>query len=361
MAKRQDKTGRGKQRRRRKGLGTLVGPTRFDAADARRGGAQFYFDVLDQDAPDSAVRGVALDFFAHGFAPDPKRPGCAALLEKRGPGGCFVDLTALEVLQPLELRDGRHFYGHGCFSADGAWLFDAETELATGEGTICVRDGSTLREVDSFPTHGARPHDCMLVDDGATLAITNGGGPADSGQTPCVTFVDVKSQRLLERFEVQRDDVNTGHMAITADGRFAVVSAPREGLSELKHTGIVSVAARGGALRHVTEPADIVERLVGETLSVCIDAETGTVAATNPHGDLVTFWGLERGEYRGSHDLDLPRGVALSRDGRFFVVACGHDARLELVRAATLERVPHPHPARPCFSGSHIYPWTPPA
>lgn len=69
---------------------------------------------------------------------------------------------------------GRTLDGHACASADGAWLYTAETDAGTGQGWISVREGASLRQVAQWPTHGAEPHQ-LLVDAQGALMVANGG------------------------------------------------------------------------------------------------------------------------------------------------------------------------------------------
>ena len=96
--------------------------------------------------------------------------------------------------------------------------------LACGQPDA-IRD--FFAELGAFPTYGMAPHDCHLVEGGRTLVITNGGGPVDSPFLPSVTFVDVASRALLEKHEVLDRNRNMGHVALTDNREFAVVSAPR--------------------------------------------------------------------------------------------------------------------------------------
>lgn len=337
-------------------LGTLVGGTRYREPQTQE--IRHSFDLLDLDAGLAEPARIPLDFLAHGFALHPARKE-AALLEKRGPGGCYVDLEARAVLRTIAPKEGHHFYGHGAFSRDGEALFAVETDLGTRDGVITVRDPGTFAVLDAFPTYGKSPHDCVLIEDGRTLVITNGGGPLDASAEdalPCVSFVDVASRKLLERHVVPEPRVNAGHVALHGDRGFVVVSAPRDGLPD-DDCGGVSLRAVGGALRYASAPEPIRQRMIGETLSVCVHAPTRTVVATHPHGHLLTFWNLDTGGLAAAFDLLNPRGVALTLDERYFAVSFGPSASLLLIETSPLRPVRERDPGARRFGGSHIYAW----
>ncbi|MFS8064869.1 MAG: DUF1513 domain-containing protein [Byssovorax sp.] len=335
-------------------LGTLVGGTRY--VDPATQSVRYCLDLLDLDADAAEPLRIPLGFLAHGFALHPARPE-AVLLEKRGPGAVYVDLARREVLRPIAPLPGHHFYGHGAFSRDAGALFAVETELASNEGVISVRDPSSFAVVDTFPTFGKAPHDCLLIEDGRTLAVTNGGGPTGAGATPCVSFVDVASRRLLEKLEVSDPRINAGHVAVTKDRAFVLASAPRDGLPEAALGG-VSVRRKGGPLLYATQPAAATGRMIGESLSVCIHEGTRTALVTHPYGGLITFWNLDTGALFAAFDLPHARGVTLTLDERYFAVSYGLSAGLLLIETAPLRPVLERDPGARRFSGSHVYAWS---
>lgn len=337
-------------------LGVLVGGTRYGDPVTRA--TLHSFDMLDLDAGEAEPFRVQVDFLVHGFCRHPKRPE-AALLEKRGPGGCYVDLAGKRVIKPIAPLEGHHFYGHGAFSRDADVLFAVETELASKDGVISVRDPESFAVLDTFPTFGKAPHDCALIEDGRTLVITNGGGPIDSADLPCVSFVDVATRKLLEKHEVSDPQINTGHVALSRDRSFVVVSAPRDGLPEMALGG-VSLRPRGGKLGYATEPRAATSRMHGESLSVAIDERTRTALCTHPYGGLITFWNLDTGKLFAALDVPNARGVTLTLDGRYWVVAFGDTAGLLFIETSPLEPLTDRPPGTRRFGGSHVYAWAPP-
>jgi hypothetical protein len=60
--------------------------------------------------------------------------------------------------------------------------------------------------------------------------------------------------------------------------------------------------------------------MLGETLSVALDETRDLVAATNPLGDLLSFWRVD-GTSRGAMSVRAPRGVALTLDRAWLLVS----------------------------------------
>jgi uncharacterized protein len=318
----------------------------------------FHLGMLDLDAPEEAPRSMALEFLAHGITPCPHAPQKLVMFEKQGPGCCVLDTVTGQVERTIEAGSGRKFYGHGVFAADGKVLYCTETAVNDRfEGYVAIRDAQDFSLLGDFPSFGLAPHDCMLFDDGRVLVVSNGGSSVGGSSPPCVAYVDIERQTLIERVEIPDPVLNAGHLAMTKRGDLVIVSAPRQGLDPKQDRGGISVRTIGSACRTMREPADITEQMLGETLSVAIHEPSGTVGATTPLAHLVTFWSLETGALTKTLRVPNPRGIALSACGREFIVSFGAPPRAARVDAQTLEPVDAPGNRRGYLSlatGSHI-------
>jgi hypothetical protein len=331
-----------------------VGTTRSVSPTAEE---RFTLDLLYLDARDAAPARIPLGFFGHGLAMHPWRAREAVLFEKRGPGGCALDLGDRRIVRPIAPMAGHAFYGHAAYSCDGNVVFVVETQLERHEGAISVRDAGTFEVLGTLPTYGTAPHDCHLVERGRTLVVTNGGGPVGSPSLPSVTFVDVASRALLEKHEVLDGHRNTGHVAVGEDREFVAVSAPRDGLPPRTSLGGVSLRRRGERWIHATAPSEVTSRLVGESLSVAIHGPSRTAVATHPDAGLVTFWSLDSGGLTTWVELPGPRGVALTLDGRLYALSYGAEARVLLIEARSLRALVGARRAAGVFGGAHLYVW----
>ncbi|NIO38884.1 MAG: DUF1513 domain-containing protein [Burkholderiales bacterium] len=329
------------------------------------GGA--FVDLKDQKTQRFVLSRVELDsqrvglvpttFLPHGVALDPRNPARIIAFEKIGPGCCEIDLATGMPTRTIEPREDRWFYGHGAFSADGRTLFSTETVNSRESGVIGVRDADTLEYLGEFPTFGENPHDCHLIDEGKVLVVTNGGGRAGTTLRPCVTYVDIASQRLLDKFELDDERFNTGHLALSQSGILVVVSAPRKGMMLEKDLGAVSMRAADGPLRVMREPGDVAARMFGEALSVKIHEPSGIAAVTHPFGGMVTFWSLEHLKLLKTIELQRARGLTLSNDGRYFVISYDVTTALALIDPYTLELVADSGLTQSFMSGSHLFNW----
>jgi uncharacterized protein len=322
----------------------------------------YHLGVLDLDSEAKAATAIELGFLAHGVTQSPHDARRFVMFEKHGPGCCVVDVDLAsgtgEVVRTIAAGKQRQFYGHGVFSADATLLYCTETDVADrSRGYIAVRDARDFGLLGEFPSYGLAPHDCMLADDGRTLVVSNGGSAVGQPEPPSVAWVDVADQSLRERVDVPDPAINAGHLAMTAAGDLALVSAPRDGLSPERHRGGVSLFPRGGALTTVHEPREITDALVGEVLSVAIHEPTRTVGATTPLGHIVTFWDLDSGALKHKLRVPNPRGIALSIAGDEFILNFGEQPHAARVDATTLQPVDAPGNRRGYASlvtGSHI-------
>jgi uncharacterized protein len=311
-----------------------------------------YLSMVNLDEATPSPLFFPLDFLAHGTSIHPFKPHLLALFEKKGSGACELDLSAGHVTRTIATDPKRIFYGHGTYSADGSHLYSTETILETEEGVIVARDSQTMKIEGFFPTYGSNPHDCQLIENGKVLAITNGGSRMGSNSIPCVTYVEIESQKLLQKYQMKDPRFNTGHLIVANGKDLAVASAPRLGLPE-DGPGALSLLGKDGQLKNLNT-AQYNVNLKSETLSLCVDEVREVLAATSPAGNIVTFWGLHTGELLSKLELPNPRGIVMTADRSFFAISNGKDAELLLVNADT--RTPtKTRISRAGYSGSHLY------
>ncbi|MFN7975927.1 MAG: DUF1513 domain-containing protein [Acidobacteriota bacterium] len=337
--------------------GTIIGAGKYFTADEPEK-PKFVLCLIDLDGGRNTR--IEFSFLGHGFSPDPTNARRAVFFEKKGPGACEVDLVEGRVLRPITSPKNRHFYGHGAFTRDGKILFAAENNLDTYRGLIVIRDGKTFQELGEFPTYGMNPHDCHLIDDGKTLAITNGGGTIDDATeigAPSVTFVEVESRKLVEKLTFSTPRINAGHLAFSRSRDVVTISAPRDGLPK-EGPGGLTIRVGNGPFETVTSPENVVQRMIGETLSLTIHEATGVLGTTNPTGNIVTFWDLKTKAFIKSLDLDTPRGIARTLDDECLAVSQG-SGTVMLLSPATLSPLPEQHLTDCKLAGSHIYAWDP--
>lgn len=275
-------------------------------------------------------------FFPHGLAFTDGSLNAAYAFEKIGPGAALFDLENMRELAVIPPVKNRLFYGHGVCSPDGKLLYSTET-APTGEGAIGVRETSGLAYLGDFPTYGSHPHECHLTERGSVLVVTNGGGTKDSGQRASICYIDVRSQRLLERIEMPHDEFNAGHLfPLPGHHQSILVSAPRRGWGD-DHLGGISVRLGTKALKVLAAPREVVSNMFGEALSVVAIPAADLFVVTHPKPGMVTFWRLSTLELQKRVELPGARGLSLANNGTHIWVSFGSQAALVRVSIANLE------------------------
>ncbi len=338
-------------------MGTVIGPGKGVVPGTKE--LDYFVGIHNLDDQDSELMIITdIDFFGHGVTPHPIHPQSAVIFEKHGKGCCEVDLVNAKVLRKIETTTEREFYGHGAYSPDGSYLYAAETVVADGSmrGVVAVRDGESFELTGDFPSYGLAPHDCHLIDDGETLVFSNGGGLIGSKDYASVTYVGANDRELKRKVDISDPGLNAGHIDISSTGQLAIVSAPREGIKkdDKAWRGNISFYDyQKNQLRIADDP--IRSKMVGETLSVAIHEPSMIVGATNPSGDLVTFWDFNTGKLVKAIEgkYRSPRGISLTLDQRYFVLTYDQATHLVLLDAETFEPLESSYLPVSYMAGSH--------
>ncbi len=300
---------------------------------------------------------VDMNFLAHGIIIDPNDKKRLLVFEKAGPGAAEIDLNDHTVTADIKTDKERYFNGHGAFDSTGDTFFCTETYLDNHKGIIAIRDGSSFKVLGEFSSYGLNPHECQLIDNGATLVVTNAGSDSDDNSAPSVTYIDVQSQKLIERVTLTNLQLNTGHIGIAKDGSLIVASAPREGL-EKTHTGGVSIRSGNQSMLSMTSPEAVINQMTGEALSVAVDNKHNIAAVTHPDGNMVTFWSVDKRALIKAISVPEPRGVTLSLDEKSFIISYGINTSVVLVSTKNLTASTDSIMQPTYISGSHIYNWS---
>jgi hypothetical protein len=252
----------------------------------------------------------------------------------RQPGTFAVvfDPAGKEAPITLSSPEGRHFYGHGVFSPDGRWLYATESDFEAAKGVIGVYDTKAgYQRISEFPTYGTGPHELLLMPNGKTLVIANGGIEThpDYGRTelnldsmdPSVAFVDRTSGELVGqlRLDAGLHQLSIRHMAIDARGRVWFGCQFRGSASASPQ--LVGYATMDGEIKLIELPSDTLLDLRNYVGSVAASADGSTIAVSSPEGDLLVAIDAE-----GKRPVlveTLRNGCGLASDGTGFVASSG--------------------------------------
>ena len=222
--------------------------------------------------------------------------------------------------------EGRHFFGHGVFSPDGRLLYATENDFDNAAGMVGVYDATDrFRRIGEFATGGIGPHELILLGDGRTLAIANGGiethpdfGRAKlnvSTMKPSLVFVDRLSGQITEQhaLPVELHKLSIRHMDIDERGT-VWFGCQHEGAASERPL-LVGTARPGEEMKLVEMPEDVLGDFRNYIGSVAANRDAGTVAVSSPQGNRMALIEARTGRLIQSRELVEVCGLAPAGDG----------------------------------------------
>ncbi len=300
--------------------------------------------------PGGGATTVKSGFRGHAIAVHPRDPNRVVMFARRpGQFGIAVDLERGRVVERFECSVDRRVAGHGCFNADGTRLLTVETDTQTAQGVITVRDADTLEPTREFSTYGIGPHEIVLMPDGRTIAVANGGllTRPETGREvlnletmrSTLTTIDLESGSLITQEQVPEDKASIRHLAVTEDGTIVVaMQIQRDALEHDEPRPLIAVQRPGARLLPLEDGVEFGTAMQDYAGGIAVDEDSRVAAVTSPRGSLVAFWNIDSGEHVGHLGFDDVSGVAVSRDQGCFVLS-GSGGQVRLVDPLTLAEV----------------------
>jgi hypothetical protein len=252
-----------------------------------------------------------------------RRPGTFAVVFDHAGKAAPVTITSAA---------GRHFFGHGVFSPDGRLLYATENDYENAAGMIGVYDATDgFRRLGEFPTHGMDPHEVLLLSDGRTLAVANGGvethpdyGRAElniATMKPSLVFLDRDGGTLIEEQTLAPElhQLSLHHLAEDASG--AVWFGGQYKGPAVDRPPLVGKARPGAEIALLAMEAPVLNRLHNYIGSVAANLDAGTVALSSPEGNALVVIEAASGTVVSSRALVEVCGLAPERRG--FVASTG--------------------------------------
>lgn len=255
----------------------------------------------------------------------------------RRPGTFAVIFDAEASCDPVVIAtpEGRHFFGHGEFSADGRILFASENDFDTGRGVIGLYDATAgFRRIAEYDAHGIGTHDIGVSPDGRYLAIANGGIEThpDFGRTklnldrmqPSLVLLEACSGVLVQRHALPPAlaQLSTRHLAFGEGGR-VWFACQFEG-SRNDTPPLAGYFSPGDEPTLVTLPPDVTERMGHYVGAIAINRADGLVGLSSPKGSLVLLDARD-GKFLSERAIRDAAGVAASAGG---IAATSYDGTL---------------------------------
>ena len=233
---------------------------------------------------------VPLPARGHAAAAHPYLAEAVAFARRPGTFAVALDCATGQVRARLEAPAGRHFYGHGAFSADGARLYTTENDYEAARGVIGIWDVEAgYARIGEFSSGGVGPHEVRLMPDGGGLVVANGGiethPEAGRAKLNLATMAPSLCYLSLEGAELDSLALDPGlhknsirHLAVAPDGTVAFAMQWQGDLTE--DVPLLGLHRRGGGLRLANAVSG--RRMQGYLGSVAIASDGSAVAVTSP-------------------------------------------------------------------------------
>lgn len=277
------------------------------------------------------VREIPLSARGHDVAVDTHRGRAVAF--SRRPGQFAVAFNTGPQSEPLliEAKPGRTFAGHGVFSDDGRLLYATEADENTGDGLVGLYDvAAGFKRQGEIATHGIDPHEVILLDNGTTLAIANGGIEMSGrvklnimSMEPSLVFVDARSGELKARHCLPKrlHQLSIRHIACDGSGRVWFGGQWEGGLMEAPE--LIGHASADAPLRLIETAESRGALLRGYIGSVAVSPDKQVLAAAAPKAGRVLFVDTISG--RVLSEAALPDGCGVAGIGQHgFAISSGH-------------------------------------
>lgn len=308
---------------------TLDADAIFATAFMRRDGS-YGAAILSETG--KVLHTVDLPERGHDVTFDPVSRRSVVFARQPGTFAVVFDHAGREKPQTIASVAGRHFFGHGVFSADGKLLYATENDFENAAGIVGVYDaGANFRRIGEFPTYGVGPHELLLLGDGKTLAIANGGIETHpdfdraelnlATMKPSYVLVDRLTGDLIEKHELSPDlhKLSIRHMATDASGAVWFGCQHRGPVTE--RPLLVGRAERGHELKLIDMPEKVLSGFRNYIGSVAANQQAGTVAVSSPQGNVFVVMDAKTGQVVTSNDMVEVCGLA--PDGADFIASTG--------------------------------------
>lgn len=263
---------------------------------------------------------------AHGLAYSPVTDRIAAFARRPGTYLMVTHRRGLTAPVVVTAREGRHFYGHGCFSRDGRVLYACENDFDAGRGVIGLYDATDgFARLGEFSSDGVGPHDLSISDDGRFLIVANGGietNPA-FGRTklnldrmePSLVLLATEDGRLIEKHAMPKglSQLSTRHIDTDGQGRiwFACqYEGPRD-----QRPPLAGSFAPGEEIRFLDLPEETTDALGLYVGAIAVNRRAGLVGLVSPKGGVAVDVEIASGKVVSTRRLADAAGIAPAPEG----------------------------------------------
>jgi hypothetical protein len=278
------------------------------------------------------ITAVDLPVRGHDVTYSPEAGRAVVFARQPGMFAVVFDPAGREPPITITSSEGRHFFGHGVFSPDGTLLYATENDFANARGVIGVFDVvGGYRRIGEFPTYGTGPHEVILLPDGKTFAVANGGIEThpDFGRSelnietmdPSLAFIDARDGSLIGQLRLPSDlhKLSIRHMAVDTKDRiwFGCQFRGEQG----DRPQLVGTATVDGDIRLVELPRNALAGLGNYVGGLAVSDDKASIAVSSPVGGTVLV--IDALAQRPSSLAVLQYTCGVAPDGRGFIASSG--------------------------------------
>ncbi|MCT7376090.1 DUF1513 domain-containing protein [Chelativorans salis] len=316
---------------------------------ARLNNGRFEAAIIDEKGRDRLV--LPLEARGHSFAIDQPRRRAVAFARSPGRFAVAFDVDGRNEPIAIAAAPDRRFHGHGVFTRDGRLMLATENDFEAGRGVVGIYDATDgFRRLGEFPSDGIGPHETLLLHDGRTVCVANGGilTHPDYGRAklnlatmaPSLAYIDAASGEVVEKAALapELNRLSIRHMALDAAGH-VWFGCQYEGAAS-ERPPLVGRHRRGREIELFPGPQGVLHSMQNYVGSVAVDTSGMVLATSSPRGGLIAFWDTETGQYLGRQSLadgcgvaPIARGRVLATSGRGAVVSASPKGERGLVEA----------------------------
>ncbi|MBL4769258.1 MAG: DUF1513 domain-containing protein [Rhodobacteraceae bacterium] len=292
------------------------------------------FVLCGIDAVGTILFQIPIPGRGHAAAAHPVRPEAVGFARRPGTFASIINCATGKETSRLNCPEGRHFYGHGAFSSDGATLFTTENDYEAGQGRIGVWDATRgYVRVAEFSSGGIGPHEIRLLPGSDVLVVANGGIEThpDTGRTklnlatmrPNLSYLDL-SGTVLEQVELA-DDLRGNsirHLDVLPNGQVAFgMQWQRDRTSSPE---LIGLHRRGGEVQLMKAPLNVHREAFGYVGSIAFSGDGVLIAMTSPRGGCVQVFDVRTREFTDSYTESDVSGIVGFGGGFVMTTGTGH-------------------------------------
>lgn len=252
----------------------------------------------------------------------------------------IIDADNGALLHTIKSEKGFHYYGHGCISKDGHYLYTTENNVANdGTGSIgiyqCDNDYHCLGHIDC---EGIGPHELALMPDGDTLVVAIGGIktlPSSERETlnpdslaSALHYINLSDQKVIEKISAPHYQLSLRHLDVSPDGT-VIVGAQFQG--PLPSNNALVFSHRRGQPLVAMDTAELPLQFKKDYIaSVCIDSEGAWAVTTCPRDNVVCLWNIQKQSLHQVWTLRDVAGAVYDAAYQQFILSNGNGQLLAL-------------------------------